>query len=255
MALEVQAISDVGKLRKANEDCYITEPSLGFYAVADGMGGQAAGDVASRLAIDAIHQFIQLSYEQQDITWPTHYEPSFTHSENRLLAAISLANLDICRTAADDAGLHGMGTTVVCALVEGDKVTLAHAGDSRAYHIRKGKLEQITRDHSWVNEQLDQGLLTADQAKDHPYRNIVTRALGASREANAELNKLTLHPGELLLLCTDGLTTMVTDSEIEEIIERFGDDLSSCLNALVFEANKNGGLDNITIILMRYSKD
>jgi len=251
MELEFEAVTDVGRLRTANEDSYAVLPKLGLFAVADGMGGQAAGEVASRTALDCIVEFIRQSAEQADITWPVPYDPSLSLNENRLRAAVALANMGIRRAAEEDAGLAGMGTTVVCALDGGDRVVLAHVGDSRAYLLRGGALERLTRDHSWVGEQIDRGLLSEDQARDHPLRNVVTRALGVGAEVDAELSSFELRSGEVLLLCSDGLTSMVPDAQVRGILERCGHELSVCVKALVSEANRQGGHDNITVVLLR----
>jgi serine/threonine protein phosphatase PrpC len=255
MPLKFKAITDVGRQRTANEDSFLADPELGLYIVADGMGGQAAGEVASRLAVDTICQFIKLTDEQRDITWPTGYEPSLTYGQNRLRSALILANQEIFASAAEDAGLQGMGTTSVCALVEGRRADLAHVGDSRIYRLSGGELTQVTDDHSWIHEQVRRGVISEDQARSHPYRNVVTRALGATPDVDVDLGGFDLQEGDLLLLCTDGLTSMLGDAQIKEILERYREDLDSAAKALVFEANQKGGEDNITIILLDYSPE
>jgi serine/threonine protein phosphatase PrpC len=253
MPLKFKAITDVGRQRSANEDNFIAEPELGLYIVADGMGGQAAGEVASRLAVDTICQFIKLTSEQRDITWPTGYEPSLSYGQNRLRSALILANQEIFASGAEDAGLQGMGTTAVCALIEGHRADLGHVGDSRIYQLRSGALNRVTDDHSWIHEQVRLGVISEDQARNHPYRNVVTRALGASPDVDVDLGGFVLEDGDMLLLCTDGLNSMVTDDSIKEILERYRGDLDAIAKALVFEANQKGGEDNITIILLEYS--
>ncbi len=255
MPLRFQAATDVGKQRTANEDSFLTAPELGLFVVADGMGGQAAGEVASRLAVDAICQFIKLTDEQRDITWPTGYEPSLNHGQNRLRSALMLANQEIYASGAEDAGLRGMGTTAVCALIEGQHADLANVGDSRIYLLDDDGLKQITNDHSWIHEQVKRGVISEDQARSHPYRNVVTRALGATPDVDVDLSGMELQEGNLLLLCTDGLNSMLSDSEISEILQRYRDDLDAAAKALIFEANQKGGEDNITVILLGYSED
>ena len=251
MELEFEAVTDVGRLRTANEDSYAVLPELGLFAVADGMGGQAAGEVASKTALDCIVEFVRQSAEQADITWPVPYEPSLSLNENRLHAAVTLANMGVRRAAEENAALAGMGTTAVCALDGGDRVVLAHVGDSRAYLLRGGVLERLTRDHSWVGEQIDRGVLSEGQAREHPLRNVVTRALGVGAKVEVELSSSELRAGEMLLLCSDGLTSMVSDAQIGGLLERCGHDLGACVRALVSEANRQGGHDNITVVLTR----
>jgi protein phosphatase len=178
-----------------------------------------------------------------------------TFGQNRLRKALMLANQEIHQAAREDAGLHGMGTTAVCALLEGNRADLAHVGDSRIYLQRDGQLDTITRDHSWIHEQVSQGVISEDQARLHPYRNVVTRALGAAPEVDVDIEKIELQPGDLLLLCTDGLNSMVPDADICKILKRYGDDLGAAASALVFEANRRGGADNTTIILLELAGD
>ncbi|HUX08260.1 MAG TPA: Stp1/IreP family PP2C-type Ser/Thr phosphatase [Acidobacteriota bacterium] len=255
MPVRFQAVTDVGKQRSANEDSFLAAPELGLFVAADGMGGQAAGEVASRLAVDTICQFIKLTEEQRDITWPTGYEPSLNYGQNRLRSALMLANQEIYASGAEDAGLRGMGTTAVCALFEGKHVDLAHVGDSRIYLLHGNELTQITNDHSWIHEQVKRGVISEDQARSHPYRNVVTRALGATPDVDVDLTAMELEETDLLLLCTDGLNSMVSDQEISDILQRYHDDLDASAKALVYEANLKGGDDNITVILLGYSAD
>ena len=221
-------------------------PELGLYVVADGMGGQAAGEVASRMAVDVIAQFIKLTDEQRDITWPTGYIPDLTWGQNRLRGAMLLANNEIYHSAQEDAGLRGMGTTAVCALSEESHLDLAHIGDSRIYLMRDGALRLMTQDHSWISEQVQKGILSEDQARNHPYRNVVTKALGAGPDIEPDLSAIEMVDGDIVLLCTDGLTSMLTDADIEAMLQRYGSDLDAAARALVYEANQNGGEDNIT---------
>ena len=255
MPLRYQAITDIGRRRKANEDSHIEMPDLGLYVVADGMGGQAAGEVASNIAVDVIAQFIKLTDEQRDITWPTGYLPNLTWGQNRLRGALLLANNEIYHSAQEDAGLRGMGTTAVCALSDGSHVDLANIGDSRIYLMRDGALRMLTQDHSWISEQVQKGVISEDQARSHPYRNVVTKALGAGPDVEPDLSALELIDGDLVLLCTDGLTSMLTDVDIESMLHRYGADLDAAARALVYEANQNGGEDNITLTLLGYSAD
>jgi serine/threonine protein phosphatase PrpC len=252
MPLEYEAISDQGLKRQTNQDSHLAARDTGLFAVADGMGGQAGGETASSLAITILRDFIKRSLDVDD-TWPTAFDPALSRNQNRLRSALALANKKIKSLADSDPKLQGMGTTAVCALIEGDTATIAHIGDSRAYLFRGGKLELLTADHSWVGEQVAQGVISEDQARQHPLRNVVTRALGTSSELSADFADIPLQAGDLLLLCSDGLNSMVPDEVIGKIIETRTGDLKACAKALIAEANKGGGQDNITIILVRYS--
>lgn len=250
MSIEFEAISDTGRKRKINQDNYLADPVTGIFAVADGMGGQAGGEFASEIAISRIKEFINRSLGADD-TWPTHFDPALSRNHNRLRSALLLANKQIKLEADRDSKLQGMGTTAVCVLIEKDIASLAHVGDSRAYLFRRGELERLTTDHSWVGEQINQGVISEDQARDHPFRNVVTRALGAMDELETDLSDLKLEHRDVLLLCSDGLNSMVPDEEIKSILAS-NDNLQRCAQSLVNEANNKGGHDNITVILIRY---
>ena len=251
MAIASFALTDVGKARKANEDNFIVDEELGLYVVADGMGGQAAGDVASTLAVEKIIESIRETAETAD-TWTMEYNRELSHGHNRLRVAMLAANSAIQDEAAADPTKNGMGTTAVCALARKASLEIAHIGDSRAYHFRDGELKQLTDDHTLVDEQVRQGLITSEQARNHPMRNIITRALGAGEEIFTDHLDLSLEKGDIILLCTDGLTGMVDDNIISETISIGEGDLESTGASLVRLANDNGGRDNITVILLRY---
>jgi protein phosphatase len=253
MKLEHAAQTDVGLVRDLNEDAFIVEPSEKMYLVADGMGGQAAGEIASALACERITDFIILTSIEAGSTWPTSYDNLLSHSLNRLQEAFRSANRAIYETASTDPDKQGMGTTAVCALFEDNTMYLAHVGDSRAYLIRNGLLEQLTRDHSWIHDQVESGLMTEEEAHDHPYRNIITRALGAGPEVRIDLSERSLEDNDLILLCSDGLTAMVSDDQILEMLNDDGDDLDASVRALIDAANDNGGKDNITALLIKCS--
>jgi protein phosphatase len=229
---ETAAASDTGRQRSANEDSYYESAPL--FAVADGMGGAQAGEVASRIAVES-------------------FDPSERGEEapEAFLRSIAeRANERIHRLAQADASRSGMGTTLTAALVEGDEISLAHVGDSRAYLLRGGKLRQLTSDHSLVEELRRQGRLTEEQAADHPQRSIITRALGP--EADVEVDTMTYRarPDDVFLLCSDGLTTMVKDDLIERVL-RDAPNLDEGVRQLVAAANEAGGRDNITAIAFR----
>ncbi len=225
-------LSDTGRKRRQNEDAFVCEPPL--FAVADGMGGAQAGEVASSIAAAAIEEGIA-SIEGAD----------------GVATAVRAANRRIFERAVHDPSVAGMGTTATVALVDADAetVTLAHVGDSRAYLYRNAVLEQLTTDHSLVAELVRSGRLTQDEAAVHPHRSVITRALGT--EAEVEVDTVTLRPapGDLLLLCSDGLSAMVRDDEIQRLLESTGRDPREAARALVSAANAAGGEDNVTVVL------
>jgi protein phosphatase len=224
--------SDPGRQRNANEDAYYARSPL--FAVADGMGGAQAGEVAARVAADA-------------------FGPTMRGEESPeayLRAIVRAANARIHRLAQADSSRSGMGTTLTAALVEGDDVSFAHVGDSRAYQFRDDELKLLTSDHSLVEELRRSGRLTDEQAEDHPQRSIITRALGPEREVEVDTMTYRARPGDVYLLCSDGLTTMVREDRIAEILVDSGS-LDEAVGRLVREANAAGGRDNITVVAFR----
>ena len=248
--------TDVGRARSHNEDCLAVEPEHGLFVVADGMGGHSHGEVASRVAVDAIRRFVGQARDD-DSTWPFAYDSRLERHSNVLKAAVELAHDQVLAAIDENGSLAGMGTTVVGCLVAHGTASIAHVGDSRAYRLRDGRLELLTQDHTWVNEQVVAGFLSEDQARDHPLRNVVTRALGGDVEVRVDVQEVALEPGDRLLLCSDGLTTMLEDREIARLLngasdpsEVAGDDPGCACERLVAEANRRGGLDNVTVILL-----
>jgi PPM family protein phosphatase len=226
--------TDTGRQRHANEDSYFARAPL--FAVADGMGGAQAGEVASRIAAGAFEKRGQVSAE----------EPA----EGQLEQIAQAANTEIHQLAQEDSSRAGMGTTLTSALVRGDEVALGHVGDSRAYVLRDGQLKRLTKDHSLVEELRRQGRLTEEQAEEHPQRSIITRALGPEPSVNVDTMTFPAKDGDVFLLCSDGLTTMVSDEEIQQILGE-ARSLRSAVNKLVDAANRGGGRDNITAVAFR----
>lgn len=223
------ACSDVGRLRQSNEDALLmAEP---VYAVADGMGGARAGEVASAMAVAALH--------------------GFHGGEQELAEAIEDVNRRIHAAAQADPSLQGMGTTLTAVMVEDATLVVAHVGDSRAYVLRAGHLHQVTDDHSLVGELIRRGALTPEEADRHPQRSVITRALGAEAAVDVDVLRFPLEDGDLLLLCSDGLTGMVGDAELTRIL-RAGGDLDALARACVEAANRAGGEDNVTVVLVRF---
>ena len=233
--VEQAYLSDTGRQRTANEDSFFAGSPV--FAVADGMGGAQAGEVASRIAAESFG--------------PANRGDSAPEAYLRSVAVA--ANRRINDLAAEDESRSGMGTTFTAALIDGDDVSLAHVGDSRAYLLRDGDLRMLTADHSLVEELLRQGKLTPEQAEDHPQRSIITRALGPESEVEVDTMTYRARPGDVYLLCSDGLTTMVKDDEIASILSRSAS-LEDAAQQLVEEANMAGGRDNITVVLFRVGK-
>jgi protein phosphatase len=249
-----QALSDVGRKRKGNEDALILNDHHKLYVVADGMGGHAAGEVASRVAVDAIAEFVELTGGNQEITWPFGLDDSISYEGNRLKTAVRHANSRVLEATRESAEYEGMATTVAAVLVDGDVANLAHVGDSRIYVWSAGEITLLTRDHSWVNEQIENGAISPEQARSHPLRNVVTRALGGRADLVVDIQSRRMAEGDMLLLCSDGLTTMVPDDEIARVLGEAGGDVADAVQALVGLANERGGEDNITVVLLKFEE-
>ncbi len=254
MKITCEARSDIGRKRKGNEDALFLNPDQNLYVVADGMGGHAAGEVASRVAVDAINEFVTLTGGNEEITWPFGLDDSISYEGNRLKTAVRHANRRVLEATRESAEYEGMATTVAAVLVDGDTANLAHVGDSRIYLWSGGLISQLTSDHSWVNEQIQSGVISAEQARNHPLRNVVTRALGGRSDLLVDIQSRRMGHGDVLLLCSDGLTTMIGDEEIARILVEAGGDVAQAATALVEEANDRGGEDNITVVLLKFEE-
>jgi len=254
MRVVCEARSDVGRKRKGNEDSLFLNPEQKLYVVADGMGGHAAGEVASRVAVDAINEFVTLTGGNQEITWPFGLDDSISYEGNRLKTAIRQANRSVLEATRKSAEYEGMATTVAAVLVDGDVANLAHVGDSRIYLWTGERIMLLTSDHSWVNEQIQSGVISPEQARSHPLRNVVTRALGGRADLVVDVQSRQMAKGEILLLCSDGLTTMIGDEDIARIFGEAQGDIARTATALVAEANERGGEDNITVVLLRFEE-
>ncbi len=254
MRVLCEARSDVGRKRKGNEDALFLNPEQKLYVVADGMGGHAAGEVASRVAVDAINEFVTLTGGNEEITWPFGLDDSISYEGNRLKTAIRHANRRVLEATRESAEYEGMATTVAAVLVDGDTAHLAHVGDSRIYLWSGGAISQLTSDHSWVNEQIQSGVISPEQARSHPLRNVVTRALGGRADLVVDIQSRRMGPGDVLLLCSDGLTTMIADEDIARILAEAPGDVARAATALVDEANERGGEDNITVVVLKFEE-
>ena len=251
MRLSWAARTDPGLRRAHNEDCHSAQPDLGLFVVADGVGGHAGGRIASRLAVDAIVNAVESTAAPEPAQGrPVPFDPAVSRAGNRLRAGFDLANRRIAERVAAAAELRDMATTAVALLVDGLTAALAHAGDSRAYLHRPAGLTRLTRDHSWVEEQVRAGALSAAAAREHPWRNIVTRVLSAEEGTAPEITELTLRRGDRLLLCTDGLSSVLPADTIGGVLADH-DDLQAACDAFVRLANARGGPDNITAVIVQ----
>ncbi len=246
-------LSDVGLARAHNEDAFGLDHRHGLYVVADGMGGHSHGEVAAQIAVDAIRDYVERAIDH-DTTWPFVYDTRLMRHSNLLKTAVRLAHDKVLRAIRDDDSLHGMGTTVVGFLLNKSTAAVAHVGDSRAYRFRGGQLEQLTQDHTWVHEQVVAGFLSKEQARAHPLKNVVTRALGGESDVAVDVREIEVQPGDVYLLCSDGLTTMLSDREIHERLGA-GKTLEETCRGLVTAANGRGGFDNVTVVLLGVEED
>jgi serine/threonine protein phosphatase PrpC len=241
--------TNIGMVRKNNEDAFFLAPDKGLLVVADGMGGHASGEIASRMAVDAIRNFFNDPAAGSKTPLIGTYDDDFTETTNRLGSAVRLANMAVYEAARSNAQWKGMGTTIVCALLHNRKLSIAHVGDSRLYLIRAGGIEQLTDDHSVVAEQVKHELISREEAEKSEIKNILTRAVGIEAEVEVDLNELNLLGGDILVLCTDGLTNMVRDEEILSVVLA-GQDPAVAGQRLIELANQGGGHDNITAIVV-----
>ncbi len=251
MLVRAEGRTDTGVVREHNEDALLTATELGLFAVADGMGGHLAGEIASRMAVDVLHDYLQRSAESgQGLIG--NIDKNHSPAANRLASGIRLANRVIHEAGQSNGAWRRMGTTIVAALVDGSRLALAHVGDSRGYLIRGRSIIQLTDDHSLVAEQQRQGLIPQEAAATSRLKNIITRALGEAPEVEVDLSELDIMDGDRILLCSDGLTNMVSDEAILGVIAGENDPGKAC-RMLIDKANENGGRDNITLVLIYLS--
>jgi protein phosphatase len=253
--LESAGATDVGRKRQLNEDVFVADEDLGVYLVADGMGGHAAGEVASRLAADEIFRAFGGRDALNKETWPEHWDMERSAPANLLVDAVLSGHERVTRAVNRDPNLKGMGTTVVVAVhpAASRRMVICHVGDSRAYRWRHNQLEILTEDHSWVHEQVAAGFLTEEAARTHPLKNVVTQALGGSTDPKVDILETDLRNGDLYLLCSDGLNSMLTDDEIAGHLMKVNS-LDDGVSELIDAANERGGNDNVTVILLRASQ-
>jgi serine/threonine protein phosphatase PrpC len=244
MILEFFSVTDTGRARRNNEDAVALDEAGRLAVLADGMGGYNAGEVASQMASERVRA------ELAERLRPLGATPTETELKSALLDAVEHANRAVYDAAMSTAEYAGMGTTLVVAVFRGDKLWLGHIGDSRAYRFRNGHLEQLTRDHSLLQEQIDAGLITAEQAAYSMHKNLVTRAVGVDEIVELEIHDHAVEPGDVLLMCSDGLSDMLSDEQIAQLL-RTNDSLAGAGAMLVQAANAAGGRDNIAVVLVR----
>lgn len=242
-------VSDPGKTRPRNEDAYLRNDALGLYAVADGVGGHAGGEIASRIAVDTLGETMPDFLGDKDRTPPAGRSRANTPEQAAFRSALTLANRKIHDRIGTEPRLAGMGTTLTALLFRAKRVFLAHIGDSRAYLLRSGRLEQITRDHSVVADQVAAGLLSAAQARTSPLRHVITRALGIYADAEPDQADRAVQQSDVFLLCTDGLTEMIEGREIAAVLKKAPP--AEAAQKLVDAANRAGGVDNITAVVVQ----
>ncbi len=252
MRIRYAGNTHVGMKRNHNEDNLCLVPEENLYIVADGMGGHAAGEVASKMAVETVSQFYKDTSEDEEVTWPFKMDRQKKYEENRLVTSIKLANLRIYEEALANAKKKGMGTTVVACNFTKDGAYLGHVGDSRIYRFRKGQLTQLTEDHSLLNDYIKMKELTPEEIENFPHKNVIVRALGMKDSVQVDVAFSPPEHGDIFLLCSDGLSGEVTDPDMAKILSETGDDLEKGCNRLIQTANQNGGKDNITVVLAQF---
>ena len=253
LRVEVAGETNVGRKRNHNEDSLAIFSEFGLYVVADGMGGHASGEVASKMAIDTLREFFSNTADDPERTWPYKMDRSKGYEENRLITAIKWANLRIFEAAQRDPKQRGMGTTIVALFAVVDGVYVAHVGDSRVYRVRDGKLEQLTEDHSLLNDYIKMKRLSPQEIANFPHKNVIVRALGMKDTVKVDTRFEIPQPNDTFLLCSDGLSGPVTDPEIADILGKY-QDMKTCASKLIERANENGGPDNVTCVLVRWTQ-
>ena len=250
MKIRYAARTHLGKQRSNNEDNYYVIPEEHLYVVADGMGGHSSGEVASLLAVETMANFFIDSSGNQFADWPADVSSELSYDEKRLSTAVKLANLKVHETAQSAERYRGMGTTVVSVFLGKAGAYLAHVGDSRGYLIRGGDIQQVTKDHSLLNETLKIRQLTPDEIKHFAHKNVIVRALGLLDTVDVDLTPVDPRPGDVYLICSDGLSDMLEDAEMLSIVEKNHGDMDKAACQLIEQANENGGVDNITTVLV-----
>lgn len=250
MRVRFAGATDVGRKRDHNEDSIHLPTDIRLAIVADGMGGHASGEVASKLAVDTIIAYFNDTANAQPLTWPYKVDRDLSADVNRMTTSIMLANIEIHEKAQRDASCKGMGTTVDAITFLDDTVVVGHVGDSRVYRMRDGSLKQITEDHSLINDYIKMKRVTAEEAAAWPHKNVIVRALGMKDTVQVDIVTGQPRVGDCYLLCSDGLTDMLKDDQIEYMLRK-STDLDDTVDELIDAANEEGGVDNISVVLAR----
>jgi protein phosphatase len=251
MRIEVAGITHVGMKRNHNEDNYLLLPEENLCCVADGMGGHSSGEIASKIAVDELGEFFKMTSRDQDATWPFKMDKTRNYDENRLATGIKLANAKIYERASSDSKYKGMGTTIVTVHFANSTAYVGHVGDSRVYFFREGTIKQVTEDHSLLNDYLKAKKLTPEEIEAFPHKNVIVRALGMKDNVQVDVSRLEPKEGDIYLLCSDGLSGMVPDAQIQDVLTKTKD-LNLACSQLIDNANANGGNDNVTCVLARW---
>ncbi|MFO0613117.1 MAG: Stp1/IreP family PP2C-type Ser/Thr phosphatase [Polyangiaceae bacterium] len=249
--IEVAGETNVGRKRNHNEDNFAIMADYGLFLVADGMGGHAAGEVASKMALESLQEFFAATQSDPERTWPYKMDRTKGYEENRLITGIKLANLRIYETAQRESKKRGMGTTFVGIFTANDGIYVAHVGDSRVYRFRNTQLEMLTDDHSLLNDYIKMKRLTEEEIANFPHKNVIVRALGMKDTVKVDTRFELPAAGDTYLLCSDGLSGPVSDDEMAEVL-RTHSDIKTAASKLIEKANENGGPDNITCVLVRW---
>jgi len=247
-------LSDVGRVRTNNEDSFRIVESLNLFILSDGMGGEAHGEVASAMAVDVVSKYCAGEKEDSGATILEEAPENWTSQTRRLRNAVAQANFQIFQAAQKNPEQRGMGATITAAWLTDSRLSIAHVGDSRAYLLRGGNLQQLTNDHSLVAEQVRRGLITPQQAEESEMQSVLLRALGAHPEVEIDVDETEIFPRDVLLLCSDGLTRMVTEPEIAGTLQAETAP-SAAAQRLIALAKENGGIDNITVIVVRFEDE
>jgi serine/threonine protein phosphatase PrpC len=254
MRVRFSGETNVGMKRDHNEDSYYLPQSERLAIVADGMGGHASGEVASRMAVETIVGFFRETEDEQELTWPFKIDRGNRHDINRMVTAIKLANLKIHQEAQRNPACHGMGTTVVSTLFLDHSVIVGHVGDSRLYRLREGLFDQLTEDHSLLNDYIKMKHLSAEEVAAFPHKNVIVRALGMKPSVQVDVIVDQPRLGDVYVLCSDGLSSMVPDPDISTVVNEEVD-LDRLCDRLIGLANGNGGLDNVTVVAVRLERE
>jgi protein phosphatase len=242
--------TNVGMKRTHNEDNLYLPTDERLAIVADGMGGHASGEIASQMAVETVVEFFKSTQEDTEITWPFKLDRGYRYDVNRLITGIKLANVKIFEAAQREPQYRGMGTTIVAALFLDDQVLIAHVGDSRLYRVRDGEIQQITEDHSLLNDYIKMKKLSADEIANFPHKNVIVRALGMKETVQVDVYNESPRMGDVYLLCSDGLSGMIDDKKIHDLVHK-ETDLDKATGNLIGAANAAGGVDNITVVMAR----